>query len=519
MLSRWLLAALLLMVNGLAALRAADLPNVVVILADDLGYGDVACFNPASEIPTPNLDRLAAEGLRMTDAHSPCTVCTPTRYSLLTGQMAFRIPRGGRVFTGAGGPSLIAEGRLTLPQMLRDRGYATACVGKWHVGLTFRDAAGNPINEDGLEAVKRIDFSRRIDGGPLDTGFDMFFGTACCPTTDWLYAFIEGDRVVNAPTKQLDRSGLPKHPYANDNRPGMVADDFDLEHVDLTFLQRSQRWLREHAAGSPKTPFFLYHSTQAVHLPSFPAPKFQGTSGKGPHGDFIAEFDWVVGELLKTLREIHAADNTIVVVTSDNGPEVTSVVHMREDHGHDPARPWRGMKRDNWEGGHRVPMLVRWPGQVPTGSVSDQLCCLTDLMATLAEVTGASLPNEAAEDSASLLGVWRGEQAEPVHDYVIHQGFGGDRFLAIRQGPWKLLAHQGSGGNAYDRHPRLKAYQLPNVAPQAAGQLYNLDTDPGETHNLYEQEPEKAAELERLLRQSIESGRSVPVRTAAADAG
>lgn len=177
------------------------------------------------------------------------------------------------------------------------------------------------------------------------------------------------------------------------------------------------------------------------------------------------------------------------------------------------------MKRDNWEGGHRVPMLVRWPGLVPAGSVSDQLCCLTDLMATLAEVTGCPLPNEAAEDGASLLAVWRGEQAEPVHDYVIHQGFGGDRFLAIRQGSWKLLAHQGSGGNAYDRHPRLKAYQLPNVAPQAAGQLYNLDTDPGETHNLYEQEPEKAAELERLLRHSIESGRSVPVRPAAADAG
>ncbi len=492
--------------------RAAELPNVLLILADDLGYGDLGCFNATSEIPTPHLDRLADQGLRMTDAHSPCTVCTPTRYSLLTGQMAFRIPRGGRVFTGAGGPSLIAEGRLTLPQMLRSRGYATACVGKWHVGLTFHDAEGKPINEDGLEAVKRIDYSRRIDGGPLAVGFDSFFGTACCPTTDWLYAFIEGDRVVNAPTQQLDRSALPKHPYANDNRPGMVADDFDLERVDLTFLTRSQQFLRDHAASTPEKPFFLFHATQAVHLPSFPAPQFQGRSGKGPHGDFIVELDWIVGELMKTLEETGAADNTIVVFTSDNGPEVTSVVHMREDQGHDPARPWRGMKRDNWEGGHRVPFLVRWPGEIAAGASSDQLICLTDVMATLADVAGVSLPDEAAEDSASLLGVWRGEQQEPVHDYVIHQGFGGDRYLAIRQGDWKLLAHQGSGGNTYDRHPRLKAYQLPDDAPQAAGQLYNLANDPDEAHNLYDAHPEQAAALERLLKESLASGRSVRSR-------
>jgi arylsulfatase A-like enzyme len=170
------------------------------------------------------------------------------------------------------------------------------------------------------------------------------------------------------------------------------------------------------------------------------------------------------------------------------------------------------MKRDNWEGGHRVPFLVRWPGEIAAGASSDQLICLTDVMATLADVAGVSLPDEAAEDSASLLGVWRGEQQEPVHDYVIHQGFGGDRYLAIRQGDWKLLAHQGSGGNTYDRHPRLKAYQLPDDAPQAAGQLYNLANDPDEAHNLYDAHPEQAAALERLLKESLASGRSVPSR-------
>ena len=498
--------------RGANAAEEADLPNVLLILADDLGYGDVGCFQAASAIPTPHLDRLASEGLRMTDAHSPCTVCTPTRYSLLTGQMAFRIPRGGRVFTGAGGPSLIAPERLTLPQMLRDRGYATACVGKWHVGLTFYDEGGQPINEDGLEAVRRIDFARRIDGGPLDVGFDSFFGTACCPTTDWLYAFIEGDRVATPPTRQLDRSGLPKHPYANDNRPGMVADDFDLERVDLTFLARSQAFLRNHAAEHPDQPFFLFHSTQAVHLPSFPADEFQGKSGKGPHGDFIVELDWVVGQLLETLEETGVAENTIVIFTSDNGPEVTSVVHMREDHDHDPAHPWRGMKRDNWEGGHRVPLIVRWPGQVPAGSRSDQLTCLTDLMATIAEVVGVDLPDDAAEDSGSMLGVWRGTADNPIREYVIHQGFGGSRFLAIRQNHWKLLAHQGSGGNAYAGNRRLERYRLPDAAPQAAGQLYDLSADPGETQNLYERRPEKAAELEALLQRSIAEGRSVPRR-------
>ena len=290
-----------MMVCWAAGAGAAEQPNVLVILADDLGYGDLGCFNAMSTIPTPNVDALAGQGMRLTDAHSPATVCTPTRYSLMTGQMAFRIPRGGRVFTGAGGPSLIAADRLTLPEMLREQGYRTACVGKWHIGMTFFDSDGQPINEDGLEAVRRIDFSRRVDGGPLDVGFDSFFGTACCPTTDWLYAFLDGDRIRTPPTKQLDRGPLPKHPYAHDNRPGMVADDFDLEEVDLTFLQKSQAFLREHAATDPHQPFFLFHATQAVHLPSFPASQFQGSSGSGPHGDFIVEFDWIVGQLLHTL--------------------------------------------------------------------------------------------------------------------------------------------------------------------------------------------------------------------------
>ena len=490
-------------------LPAQDKPNILLILADDLGYGDVACYNPTSKIPTPHLDQLALDGMRFTDAHSPCTVCTPTRYSLLTGQMAFRVPRGGTVFTGAGGPSLIGPGRLTMPQMLRDAGYTTACFGKWHVGMTFYDKQAKPIHKGGLEAVQRIDYTRRIKGGPVDVGFDQFFGTACCPTTDWLYAFIDGNRIPNPPTRKLDRGPLPNHPYSKDNRPGMVADDFDLEEVDITFLKKSQAFLEQHVKTQPDKPFFLFHSTQAVHLPSFPGDAFKGKTKSGPHGDFIFELDYVVGELLKTLDRLGLADDTIVMFSSDNGPEVPTIYHMRKDHQHDGARPWRGVKRDNWEGGHRVPMIVRWPGRVKAGSTTDQITSLTDVMATVAAIIGKQLPNDAAEDSYDMLPVLMGKDKEPVRDYILQQGFAGSRYLAIRRGKWKYLAHKGSGGNRYESHRMLKQYHLPDTAPDAPGQLYDLKADPGETKNVYFEHRQIAEDLAALLKQSIERGRSV----------
>ena len=453
---------------GVLFAAGADRPNIVFILADDLGYGDVGCYNTESNIRTPNIDRLAAQGMRFTDAHSPCTVCTPTRYSLMTGQMAFRVPNGGRVFSGAGGPSLIRPGRLTLPAMLQEQGYTTACFGKWHIGLTFYDQTGQPIHNGGLDAVKRIDYSRDIDGGPVDCGFDYFFGTACCPTTDWLYAYIDGKRIPLPPVGELDRSALPKHPYANDNRPGMIAPDFNLEEVDIKFLEKSQQFLKNHVAESPDRPFFLLHSTQAVHLPSFPGDAFKGKTTSGPHGDFIFELDYIVGELLKTLDTLGVADNTIVMFSSDNGPEVPTVYHMRHDHGHDGARPWRGVKRDNWEGGHRVPFIVRWPGKVPSGTTSNQLTSLTDIMATVAEITNTTIPDNAGEDSFSMFPAMQGrDNLGPIRPYVLQQGFFGARKLAIRRGKWKYLNHQGSGGNNYSNHHMLQEYALPDTAPYA----------------------------------------------------
>ncbi len=497
--------------QGLAtAARPADRPNILLILADDLGYGDVGCYNDRAKVATPNLDRLAREGMRFTDAHSPATVCTPSRYSLLTGHMAFRVPRGGSVFEGIGGPSLIGPGRLTLPAMLRAHGYTTACVGKWHVGLTFFDQAGQPVRGGGTEAVGRVDFSRRIEGGPVDHGFDAFFGTACCPTTDWLYAFLVNDRVPVPPTQALDRSKLPKHPYAEDCRAGRIAPDFPMEEVDLVFLNQSRAFLARHVRETPDQPFFLFHAAQAVHLPSFAAPRFQGVTQAGPHGDFIHQLDWIVGELLAALEQHGLADNTLVLFTSDNGPEVTSVVHMRADHDHDGARPWRGVKRDNWEGGHRVPLLVRWPGQVAAGATCAQLASLTDVLATVAALLGADLPRDAAEDSFNLLPALRGVAEGPIRPYLLTQGFEGARTLAIRRGPWKYLDHPGSGGNRYETQPGLKPFLLPDTAPGAPGQLYQLEADPGETRNLYFEHPEIVRELKAFLDQSKSSGRSRP---------
>ncbi len=497
-------------------------PNVLLILADDLGFGDVSAYNDEARVRTEHIDTLARDGLRFTDAHSPSTVCTPTRYGILTGRMPFRTGMAG-VFTGVQGPCLIESGRLTLPQMLREAGYATAMVGKWHLGMTFSDAEGRPVHEidlpsatreqrisAGVERVRLVDFSRPVPDGPLHRGFDSFFGTVACPTTDWLYAWIEGDRVPVPPVGLLDKGPLPKHPYANDNRRGMIAPDYDLERVDLVFLERSVQFLEEHAGRDPDRPFFLFHSMQAVHLPSFAAPEFQGRSGAGPHGDFLLETDFIVGELLATLDRLGLAENTLVLFTSDNGPEVASVYHMRMDHGHDGARPWRGVKRDQWEGGHRVPTLIRWPARVRGGRVVDETLCLTDIMATLAALTGYSLPGDAAEDSFDFSAVLTGDHgSRPVREFTIHQT---NRLeLAIRQGPWKYLDHAGSGGNDYTRR-ELAGFVIDDGAPGAAAQLYNLSNDPGETRNLYFKQPEIAASLKARLDELVAAGRSTPPR-------
>ncbi|NND05322.1 MAG: sulfatase-like hydrolase/transferase [Saprospiraceae bacterium] len=498
-------------------LSASKNPNILFILADDLGYGDVACYSTDSKVATPNLDKLAKAGMRFLDAHSPSTVCTPSRYSLLTGQFAFRTGVYG-VFTGVGGPNMIRENQLTLPQLLKEKDYQTALFGKWHIGMTFYDEGGRAINEKGLEPVKQIDYSRPASDAPIHRGFDDFFGTVCCPTTDWLYAFVDGDRIPVPPTKQLDQAlkseiGLPNHPYSKDCREGLIAPDFDMENVDLIFLDKSKSFLRNHSAKNPNRPFFLLHATQAVHLPSFAADQFKGKSGAGPHGDFIFQFDWMVGEILRTLEETGLVENTIIMIASDNGPELPTVKAMSMDHDHNGSHPWRGMKRDSWEGGHRVPFIVSWPGIIKPGSTSKQIVSLTDVMATVADLVGYELPNNSAEDSFSFLKVLTGEQPDSLafKEYSLQQARR-DNAKSIRKGKWKYLDHKGSGGNDYTRHGQWGAQyvDLPNNTVDAPAQLYNLDVDPGETNNLYYKHPEIVQHLREKLAELIENGRSRP---------
>lgn len=499
---------------GGSALRShAEQPNIMIILTDDLGYGDIACYNPESKVPTSNIDRLAAQGMRFTDAHSPATVCTPTRFSVMTGALCFRIGRSP-VFTGVGGPCLIEDERLTLPEMLKDAGYATAMFGKWHIGLTAYDNEGEPIRKGGVDGVKRIDYSRPFVGGPTDHGFDRFYGTVCCPTTDWLYAYIENDRVPVPPTEIIDKTNYPKNPYTNDFRAGMAAPNFDASEVDMVFMDKSLSFMREHVKVTPDKPFFLLHSMQAVHLPSIPAKQFRGKTDAGPHGDFIFQMDWIVGELMKELETLGIADNTMVVFCSDNGPEVPTVIHMRKDHEHDGASPWRGVKRDGWEGGHRTPFIVKWPAKVKASSTSDQPLSLTDLFATCAAVVGKVLPNDAGEDSFNMLPAFTGEAKETIRPYLLQQTHWAQK-LSIHQGDWKYMDYKGSGGNNYDRERSdwsMKPYKIADTDLDALGQLYNLKNDPGETTNLYSKHPEIVSKLKAMLDITVEAGRSAPER-------
>ena len=499
----------MLLADTVSGRRPKTLPNIVIILADDLGFGDVGVYNPEAAFPTPNLDRMASEGIRFTDAHSPATVCTPTRYSLQTGRMAFRTGRGNRVFEGPGGPSLIEPSRLTIAGMLRERGYTTALYGKWHIGLTWVDSNGQRIEGQDVAAARRIDYERStpLPDGPVSRGYDYFFGTPNCPTTDPLYVYIDQDRVPVPATDLLNKEALPDHPFAWDNDRGMVAPGYLFEEADLLFLDKALGFMRSHRKSSPDRPFFLVLSTQAAHAPSFPAPEFKGRTSAGPHGDFVFELDAIVGSVLAALRDLSIQDDTLVIFSSDNGPEVRQTVLMRELYAHDGARPWRGMKRDGWEGGHRVPFIARWPGRIARGGVSAQTMTLTDVMATVASVAGVALPDDAAEDSYDMLPVLLGVQDGAVRPYTLTQSFRGQ--LQIRRGPWKYLDHAGSGGNDYAK-AELQRYQLPERAPGAPGQLYNLDHDPGETTNLYYERPDVVKELQALLAETTSSGRSAP---------
>ncbi len=491
--------------------RRADRPNVVIVLADDMGFGDVGCYG-ADRIATPHVDAVAAAGVRFTDAHTPSAVCTPSRYGLLAGRYAWRTRLERGVLNGYGRP-LIEPDRPTLASVLRGAGYATGCFGKWHLGLGW---AGEG---------EAVDFACRIDGGPVDLGFDRFFGMPA--SLDFPpYVFIENDRVTAVP------SGSKAVLY-DSQRPGPCAPDFDDRGADQVFAREAARFIEDSVRTDAGRPFFVYLATSAPHRPCLAPERFQGASRAGHRGDKVAEFDDIVGQVAAALERAGVAERTLLVITSDNGARPGDVVlpddepryrdrvrlvrreDVREDqlqfghlragwvhYGHRSNGDWTGYKTDAWDGGHRVVFVARWPEQIPAGSTCGEIVCLTDLMATCAGLAGAALPDEAGEDSFDMRPALTGEAHEkPVRESVVHHS--GQGMFALRCGRWKLINGAGSGGAS-----ELRAGI---DSPDLAGQLYDLAADPAEERNLYYADrPEVVEELRALLARAREEGRTAP---------
>ena len=493
--------------------EARELPNIVIIYADDLGYGDLSCSNPKAGYKTPRLDQMAAEGIRFADAHSPSTICSPSRYGLFSGQQIYRSTgRGGGAFEGPDGPSFLKPGTLTLGDMLKKKGYRTGVFGKWHVGLTWLDKDGKRLG-GGFKNSLLIDYEKStpLVDGPNARGFDESFVTPNCPTTDPLYVYIENGMVPVPADRRHKRENLPNPggKWRWDNDEGWMAPGYEFVKADLLFYEKTREFITEHRKKNPDQPFFAVLSTQIAHAPVLPAPEFNGATKAGPRGDFVRELDTLVGRVLDLIADLGIDEETLVLFNADNGPETMHVAWMREDHDHDPAGGWRGVKRDGWEGGHRVPFIARWPGRIPMGQVSGQMTNTTDIFATLASVVGYQLPDDAATDSFDMLPVMLGtrDPEKPVRPHLLTQSFRGE--FQLRLGQWKYLDHKGSGGNRYDKGV-LKKYAMTETEPEAPGQLYDLATDPGETTNLFYKEPEKRRELQALLKKLKDSGRSAP---------
>jgi len=481
----------------------ASRPNIVIILADDLGYGDLGSYNPDSKIPTPQLDRLAAQGLRFTDAHSPSAVCSPTRYGLLTGRYAWRSRLQQNVLR-PWDPPLIAAERLTLPALLAEAGYRTACVGKWHLGWDWPTRDGQrPAN--GPDNLSNVDFTQPIKNGPTTRGFQSYFGTDVPNYPP--FCFVENDRTVGIPS------------VAFGPRSGPALPGWDWHNVLPELGNRAVRFLEESAQNRAQ-PFFLYLPLTSPHYPVVPNPAFRGQSQAGEYGDFVVETDAIVGQVLESLKKLDLERNTLVIFTSDNGPEVAGEVtpgaYARiQQSGHASMGRLRGVKRDLWEGGHRVPFVVRWPGVVPAGQTNSATICHVDLFATAAELVARKLPPNAGEDSVSLLPLFSGTAtAAPVRENtVLHSGNG--RF-AIRQHEWVLLLAP-SGDCNRDAEPNWFREQRGYTAHTQPGELFNLADDPSQKRNLYAEQPERVRALRAVLEKLVADGRSTPGPTQAND--
>ena len=485
--------------------------NIIYILADDMGYGDMGCNNDDCKPPTPTLDRLAAGGMRFTDAHAGSSVCTPSRYGILTGRYAWRSRlKNGIVWEWDG--ALIEPERLTVAEMLRQNNYRTACIGKWHLGWDWATVDGRHPN-DTLSFGKmrgrdndradfgrtRIDFSKPIGGGPVDRGFDSYFGVDVPNFPP--YAWFENNRLVDIPTEEK-----PADMYGH---PGLACPGWQLEAMIPEFTRRAEVFISEQGAAQTKgegNPFFLYLALTSPHSPIVPNPSFCGKSGIGPYGDFVCEVDWAVGKVTAALENAGIRDNTLVVFTSDNGPEDRvpddEGVYERARRSHHYSM-WqlRGIKRDVWEGGHRVPFIASWPAIIPAGRCCDQLISLTDLMATCANISGQDLPADAGEDSISMLPLLRGQTDRPTREYAVHHSASGK--FAVRNGEWVLIdAPDGSDNNEPEWFKKERDY----TAHDCPAELFHLGEDLSERYNRYREQQGIVQKLMGVLQQAKSVG-------------
>jgi arylsulfatase A len=475
-------------------------PNIVLILADDLGYGDVRCNNPErGKIPTPHIDKLASQGMRFTDAHTSSGVCSPTRYALLTGRYHWRT----RLQNGIVGyleKPLIAADRLTVASLLKQHGYRTGMVGKWHLGWDWNvtpeqkplfgggRGAKAAAATDEHRAAWQAYFSKPIGGGPVTRGFDEYFGT---DVPNWPpFCFIENDRTIGIPSEFLPASKFVKNQAS---LPGPALKDWQLEEILPSLADRAASFLERSAKQAE--PFFLYLPLTAPHTPLAVNAAWRGRSGLNDYADFVMETDAVVGRVLDTLEKSGAAEKTLVIFTSDNGCAPYVGAAELEAKGHFPSGPLRGYKGDAWEGGHRVPFIVRWPGVVNAGSRCGALVHQADVISTVGEILATRLPDNAAEDSISLMPLLKGGTA-PIREYAISHAASG--LPSLRKGAWKIIFGQGGGGFG------------PRAGKAADGQLYDLASDLGETKNLWVEKPEVVSELTTAMTKLVNEGRSTP---------
>ncbi len=465
---------------------AATHPNVIVVLADDLGIGDISPTNPDCKIKTPNLQTMADEGLTFLDAHTTSSVCTPTRYGLLTGRYNWRSRLAKGVLSGTS-EHLIPADRPTLAHLLRQVGYSTAMIGKWHLGWDW--------HKDGSE----IDFSKPIANGPNINGFDRYY--AHCGSLDMPpYVWVDTGKATSIPTRE--KGVTAKEDAYGWYRKGPIADDFKIEEVLPHLFTKAIESVTEQAeAAKSGKPFFLYLALPAPHTPIVPIPPFKDASGMNPYADFVMQVDHHMGELFACLRNNELDDNTLVIFTSDNGCSPQANFEVLAEHGHHPSAIYRGHKADIYEGGHRVPFIVRWPGKAVTGKSTNSLTCVTDIYATLREITGQLQETAGGEDGFSFLAVLAGADKSDRASLISHSIEGA---FAIRRGDWKLCLSHGSGGWSPPKEKEAIKEGLPPL------QLYNLREDPAEKTNVALDNPEQVQLLLSMLEADVQRGRSTP---------